>query len=314
MATTNVDQGPIFIGGLAHSGKTPLRLMLSTHPNIAMSRRTYMWNQFYNRYGELSQPENFERCLTAMLANKGIRALEPDPDRIRREFSEGAMTYARMFALFQQHHAERLGKLRWGDQLGSVERFADPIFAAYPAAKMIHMIRDPRDFCEITLAVSGYRQGKVGWSTARWLFSVKLAQRNLNRYPDRYKVLRYETLMAEPEETVRKICTFIKETYQPEMTSIWTIDHDEGINAASNSGDRLSAEKPRKLMSKQELVFTQTYVQTQLGGLGYLDRATNLSPSDRLHYYLVDWPVNRAGMAAWQKLKAPGLRNNNQEI
>ena len=28
--------GPIFIGGLSFSGKTPLRLMLSSHPNIAM--------------------------------------------------------------------------------------------------------------------------------------------------------------------------------------------------------------------------------------------------------------------------------------
>ena len=33
-------QRPIFIGGLSYSGKTPLRIMLSAHPNILLTRRT----------------------------------------------------------------------------------------------------------------------------------------------------------------------------------------------------------------------------------------------------------------------------------
>ena len=78
-----MSNGPIFIGGLSFSGKTQLRLLLGTHPNIVITRRTRMWTRFYGRFGDLSRPENFERCLEAMLRNKHICALNPDPARIR---------------------------------------------------------------------------------------------------------------------------------------------------------------------------------------------------------------------------------------
>jgi hypothetical protein len=210
-------QAPIFIGGLAHSGKTPLRLFLSRHPDVAMTRQTYMWNRFYNRYGELNDPQNFERCLGDMLKTKGIKALQPDVEQIRRVFGEGKATYGRLFALFHEHNAERLGKSRWGDQLGFVECFAEPIFAAYPKAKMIHMIRDPRDRHEVAMTSSRYRKGKLGWSTAEWLHSADLIQQNRRLYSDQYKVVRYETFRDFPEETLHEICNFIGVTFVPDM-------------------------------------------------------------------------------------------------
>ena len=42
---------------------------------------------------------------------------------------QGQPTYACLFALFQQHYAERAGKPRWGDQSGLIERYADLIAA-----------------------------------------------------------------------------------------------------------------------------------------------------------------------------------------
>ena len=105
-------RGPIFIGGLDRSGKTLLRLSLSAHPNLALTRRTYLWPRFFNRYGDLSRGDNFERCLRAMLQRKPIQVLQPDAERIRREFWQGEASYARLFALLHQHYAERQGKPR----------------------------------------------------------------------------------------------------------------------------------------------------------------------------------------------------------
>ena len=79
-----MEHGPIFVGGLNQSGKTLMRLALSSHPNIAMSRRTYMWTRFYRRYGNLDEQRNFERCLQAMLKHKPMQMLQPDAARIRR--------------------------------------------------------------------------------------------------------------------------------------------------------------------------------------------------------------------------------------
>jgi len=310
-----MEAGPIFIGGLSFSGKTPLRLMLSSHPHIALTRRTYMWPRYYGRYGDLSRPENFERCLAAILRYKHTQALRPDPARIRREFWQGAPTYARLFELFQQHYAERLGKPRWGDQLGFIERYADPIFAAYPTAKMIHMIRDPRDRYQAAITSSQHRKGKVGWDTARWLQSVGLAKRNRQRYPDRYRIVRYETLVAQPEQTLCEICAFIGEAFVPAMLTLPELtanairfgdDEDDrprdkpelrAVSATSNGGSG-------KAMSKREIAFTQAYAGRDMLALGYTLEPIRLSLYDWLLFCFVDWPANQTGVVAWHALGA----------
>ena len=140
---TAVDERPIFIGGLDRSGKTLLRLSLSCHPHIALVRRTNTWTEVYDRYGSLARPENLERCLAALLANRHVAALQLDMDRLRCEFRQGEPSYGRLFALLHGQYAERWGKRRWGEQLAFVEHYAEPLFASYPEARIIHMLRDP---------------------------------------------------------------------------------------------------------------------------------------------------------------------------
>lgn len=216
-----METGPIIIGGPDRCGKTLMRSLLVAHPNIAIPEvGSNMWTYFYGRYGDLGLPANFERCVGAMLRYKHVRLLQPDSGRIRREFWEGEPTYARLFALFHQHYAEKQGKPRWGDQTGLVERYADPLFTAYPTAKMIYMVRDPRDRYEASLALWPNGKGRVGAATARWVYSVRLAQRNQKRYLGRYMVVKYETLVREPEATLREVCAFLGEDYLPAMLTL----------------------------------------------------------------------------------------------
>ena len=216
-----MDRGPIIIGGPDRCGKTLIRSVLAAHPNIAIPDvGSNMWTYFYGQFGDLGRSVNFERCLAAMLRYKHVRFLKPDANRIRREFRQGQPTYGRLFALFHEHYAERQGKPRWGDQTGLVERYADAVFAAYPTAKMIHMVRDPRDRYEASLARWPNGKGRTGGATARWLYSVGLAKRNQKRYPDRYWVVQYETLVRQPEVTVRAACAFLGEQYTPAMLTL----------------------------------------------------------------------------------------------
>lgn len=284
-----MNNAPIFIGGLAHSGKTVLRLMLLAQPHLSISRKVKLWNEFFNRYGNLSEPQNFERCLRAMLKNKQVQTLAPDEQRIRGEFSQGKPSYARLFALFYAHEAERQGKTRWGTQLGFVERLADPIFAAYPSAKMIHMVRDPRDRNTAVKSITRHRKGKTGWSTAKWIYSASLAWRNQKRYPDNYLVVHYESLVSNPEATMRQICDFIDEPYLPEMLA----PLKESDTAVAPS-----------LLSNQEIIFTQTAARQQMLDLGYSLATPKLSWHDRLLLYLVDGPANWLSLTFWNLYKA----------
>ena len=298
-----VQQAPIFIGGLAHSGKTPLRLFLAKHPNLVLTRQTYMWTRFYNQYGSLSDPQNLQHCLADMLKIKGIKALQPDVERILYEFGQGEASYGRLFSLFHQHNAERLGKVRWGDQLGFVERFARPIFTAYPRAKMIHMIRDPRDRYEVAMDLARQRKGKVGWDTARWLSSADLIQQNQHNYGEQYKVVRYEALSANPETVLREICHFIGEAFVPEMLAGQNVHLDVNESDEKQNSKGQAVIKIEKVgngrLPKRDLLFTQAYAKQQMLAFDYALESPQLSWHERLLFYLVDWPLNRLSMAAW---------------
>ncbi|MEM2125332.1 MAG: sulfotransferase [Candidatus Methanosuratincola sp.] len=295
--------GPVFIGGVERSGKTYMRLAISAHPNIFVQQRTGMWPAFYNRYGDLGQQENFERCLAAMLRSKHIRMLQPDPDRIRREFWQGAPTYPRLFALFHEHHLEKLGKPRWGDQTELIEQFADTIFTAYPAARMIHMIRDPRDRYEAILRRKPQARGKAGKAISRWLYSVKLAGRNLERYPDRYKIIRYEALVSHPEVTLRQVCDFLGEDFVPAMLTLENVPRFQHRKTGEVGRTPLSTEyigRFREGLSAREIAFIQTYTGQKLVEYGYEMMLVDLSISQFLALYLFDWPLNLARIIAWR--------------
>lgn len=288
---------PIFIGGLSFSGKTPLRLMLSSHPNIALSRRTYMWQRYYGRFGDLSRMSDFERCLSAMLADDAIQALSPDPERLRMEYWQGQPGYGRLFGLIHQHFAELNGRRRWGAQIGLIEAYADVIFADYPNARMVHMIRDPRTRHQTAAAKKGTRAAATGWETARWIRSAELAARNLACYPDRYLIVNNEELAADPETVVRRVCDFIGEQFEPAMLSA-----ESAIRFSEGKADKST--KSTKALSRRDIAFTQAYAGRYIAALGYDVRPLNLSWKDRVLFNIVDRPANLASMWAWRTLQS----------
>lgn len=301
-----MERGPVFVGGLSQCGKSLMCSLLASHPNIAMPlKEVNMWTYFYGQYGNLVQEDNFERCLNAMLRYKGVRLLEPDPDRIRTEFLEGERSYARLFALFLGHYAERLGKPRWGAQSVCVEYYSDSILADYPTAKMIHLIRDPRDryMAQITNRRSRGLKSMVAIATANWLYSVGLAKRNQKRYPQRHKVVRYETLVSQPLETIRDVCAFLNEDYAAAMFAMKEIPQYRGKRIST-----VGVGCFHQGMPERSVAFMQAHAKRDMIAHNYELETVRLSPADYLLFYLIDEPVNLAWLVAWRIWKGLQLR------
>jgi len=302
-----MERGPIFIGGLDRCGKTMLRAFLVSHPHISIPAiGSNMWTYFYGKYGALDQPEHFEKCLTALLRYKHVRFLKPDPLRIRCEFQQGPATYARLFALIQQHHAERMGKPRWGDQSGLIERYADLILRAYPDARMIHMMRDPRDRYEASLTRWTEGKARAGGATARWLYSARLARRNAAHYPDRYLIVRYEELVSSPDETLRKVCSFLHEDFDSAMLTLCGADgyrakllqNARAVGAASLINTAYIG-RFRNHVAPGEIAFIQTFAAAEMRAFGYTPDPLLLSPAEHLRFWLIDRPLNLVRFMAW---------------
>jgi hypothetical protein len=300
---------PIFAAGPDRSGTSLMFAFLASHPDISMVRRTNMWRYFHKQYGDLGRPENLERCLSDMVRYNRMRHLSPDRDRIRREFQQGEPTYGRLFALFHEHHAERRGKPRWGDKSLHTEHYTDRIVAEYPNARIIHMVRDPRDRYASVRKRHGRDFARVGAATARWLFSMRAARRNLERYPDNYLIVRFEDLAANPEEILRRVCAFIHAEYTPAMLTM------EGAPEHRDSGGNSSfgqiepgviSTRPigrfRKVLSSSEIAFIQMWAGADMDALSYPREPVRFSMGERLAFSLVDLPINFARMLGWLTL------------
>lgn len=297
-------ESPIFIGGLDRTGKTLLRLMLSSHPNIAIARRTYLWTKFYNRYGDLSNPGNFERCLADILALRSMRIINPNSKMIRKEFESVVPTYGNLFAIIYRQYAARLGKSRWGDQLALIEHYTDEIFSAYPAAKIIHMVRDPRQRYIESMSSYSKIKGRLGWDIARWQHSAELAVNNRKKYSQSYIVVPYEALIDDREQTLRDVCDFLGEKYFPSMLLMDSaVSFSEEEDREQQVDDKNGKPESWRL-SQSEIAFVQSYLRQSMEQFGYSMELVDFSFGDRLKFSVLDYPLNSLGAVAWRALES----------
>ncbi|HEY7525931.1 MAG TPA: sulfotransferase [Candidatus Limnocylindria bacterium] len=299
--------GPILIGGLERTGTSLIFALLASHPRIAMTRRTNWWTYFDGRFGDLGQDEALRRILAEMRQYRRHRKLEPDFDRLEADFRAGERSYCRLFDLLESQHAERVGRPRWGDKSLHTERYADRVFECFPEARILHMLRDPRDRYASAVKRWKSRRGGVGSATAAWLASVELGRRNVERYPRQYRFLQYEHLVRDPEGELRAVCEFIGEPFDPSMLGMAGAADFRDAGGNSSFG-RFSAGEisPRSIgrfrdvLSPREIAFVQRTAGDEMRSLGYEDAGTRLDGSERLAFALGTVPVNAAKMALWR--------------
>ena len=298
---------PVFIGGLDRSGKTYMRFMLESHSEFIFSKRTNLWPKYYQKYGQLEIQENLDRCLDALAKNKHILALEPDYDLVRNEFLAGEKTYERLFEIIHQQYAVKQNKRFWGDQTEFLERYATHILSAYPNAKFIQMIRDPRDRFHAILEKSVKKHG-IGVATSRWLSSAALGKKYQAKYPDQYKVIRYETMVTQPQSTMKEICSFLGVKYEPAMIELKDIPRfmnkgsiDKMPKISPLSTDYIG--KFQKYLSLDQIEFIQNLCKEEMTWLDYPLLPTKFKLTERIKYTLLFWPANTLKMIGWQIVK-----------
>lgn len=295
--------GPVLVGGADRSGPGLLGELLEGHRSLAISRRTNLWTFYLDRYGDLSHPDNLDRCLDDMLSYTRIRAMHPDRARLRAEFLAGDdHSYFRLFLLLGSHYAESVGKSRWGDKSLNSERDAGRVLEAYPSAVMIHVMRDPRDRHASMVHHRGGRRGGVFGSMAVWRHSARLAAANAERFPGRYLVVRYEDLVADPESKLREICELIGEPFDSRMLTV-----EDGGGTPEGSRRELSRDSIGRYeldVPIRDVALMERVLGSEMSRLGYRPSERSLPRVDRLRLEILDRPAAAAFLILWRPWSA----------
>lgn len=219
---------PIFIVGVHRSGTTLLRFMLSSHSQIYIPTESDFIPLFYNK--SRNQPFNQETVSKILDEIFEKYRFVNDWQDVKPEAgiflsSMETKDYRGFLDHLYSLYAQQNGAVRWGDKTPIYTSYLDLIQKIFPDAKFIHIIRDPYD--AIISLLEKYQEKEfhidIYFGAKNWVRRIKKAQRDGERIgKDQYLEIFYEDLTNSPESTLKKICAFIEEKFEPGM-----LDHHE---------------------------------------------------------------------------------------
>jgi hypothetical protein len=272
---------PIFIIGTERSGSNLLRLILNSHPEIAVPHPPHIMAYFgpvEKYYGDLTRVENFRRLTRDVVAH--IRGhIHPwnvplDEAALLRDVSPPSL-FGLYAALYGQY-TNATGKKRWGCKSTFMIHYVDRILAQYPDAQIIWLVRDPRDVA-LSSRESVFNPYHPYFTARLWAEQQELGLRwEKALSPSNLLRIHYEHLISDPSATVERICQFIGATFEPRMLHFF--ETEDARTSASLARDWRNtavpilsgnAQKFLSQMSSDEVAVVESAAGETMRRLGY---------------------------------------------
>jgi len=215
---------PFFIIGAQRSGSTLLRSILVANQKIAIPPETFVLYKAFRKFrthqhldwkdlsrliiSEFESHKNFGRWNTNLFPCYQAAFQLPKKER----------SLAKLIEIIYSQYIEDNNPTAemWGDKTPYNTLYINWIYKLYPKAKYVHLLRDGRDAINSLL--------KLGWYTNindacwRWETSVRMAQKlKAKLEEDSFLEIKYEHLVREPQKEIKRLCTFLRIQFSPEM-------------------------------------------------------------------------------------------------
>lgn len=254
------DRAMIFIVGNSRSGTTMLGRMLGLHSRVHTFGELHFFEQLVHAEDlqpGVAWPRDRARLLVERLLTRirnGFFAAF-HPGRYHKD-AEAVLDTARslapaaLYAAVLQQEALAAGKPIPCEQTPRYLFFAEEILATFPEARIVNMIRDPRDVLLsqrskwkrrfLGGSVIPVREALRAWSNFHpWLVSrlwVSSVDRAAKLEGDRFTSLRFEDLLQAPERELRRLCDFLGLEPDPRMLEVPQIGSSAGQDAPEKRG------------------------------------------------------------------------------
>jgi len=187
--------------------------MLDGHPELAMPRETRFvlgaWRR-RERFGDLRKEENRRSLARWIFERPRARAdrLNVDPKEAIERLTAAPPTLGSILGTAFVLHAEGEGKPRWGDKRPTYAARMSAVWALFPNAVFVNVIRDPRG-CVASMKRLGWWGGNVVRAVDLWDRSVRAVEAWRPRLgPDQLLDVRYEDLVADAPCVLGEIAGF----------------------------------------------------------------------------------------------------------
>lgn len=284
-------QRPIFIVGTMRSGSTLFRLMLDSHPRIAIGEETgFMgaleatkaipsWRYGREWYGRLGWSED-------------------ELDRRLREFYSG---------MFDRFAAEQ-GKVRWGDKTPFHSWHVASLARTFPDAVFVAIVRHPGAVVSSMQNRFHYtvREAAEYWENT----NTEILRHAAELGDERFALVRYEDLVGAAEATMRELLAWLGEPWSDDVLRHGEVQAAKGtprvVDGKTSSREPIDAERADRWTS--EVALPDRHLVSSIAGplaefLGYTTISTEpLAGPDVVGHLLSGGQVARRQRACTEQL------------
>ncbi len=197
-------KAPIFLVGAERSGTTLLRLILDSHPEIAFGEEFEYAVDLVGKNGEVPDMETYRKYL-----------------EVNRVFSTSGFVFDESLGYLElvDGFLRRRQQQKGADHVGATVHYGfSKALRLWPDARLIHIVRDPRDVSPSSVEMGW--AGNVWFGLDKWIEAEDewdSVKDSLS--PSQSLQVKFSELINDHEATVQRVCDFIGVSFTEAMFS-----------------------------------------------------------------------------------------------
>lgn len=247
----------IFIVGVSRSGTTLMRRVLDRHSRIAIATENHFLGHlveregarhYFRRAGDLHDDAAVGRLVDLIWSGEfqsrsRLREVSPywrwlvkniDRSDFQARLLASDRTDRGVFSTLLRVYADRRGRPIMGEKTPAHLAYVDTLLDWYPNGRVVHMLRDPRatyvselrrrreravtvPYRQLVRAPPLFRAFVLNQVLWTWADAWRRHRALARRYPDRYRLVRFENLVRDPRGTLMGVADFLGVDFEEAM-------------------------------------------------------------------------------------------------
>lgn len=297
----------IFIVGVSRSGTTLMRRILDRHSRVGIVTENHFlghllpWEGTRHYFRRVGDPRD-DAAISALVEliysgelqrRSRLRELSPYwrwlTGKVPREDIEAYLlasdrTERGLFEAFLRVYADRRGKAVIGEKTPAHVDYVEELLEWFPDGRVVHCMRDPRgvyvselrrrtehaigfpyqQLAAMPALMARFVLLEVVWAWARAVHRHRVLSR---RYPDHYRLVRFEDVVSAPGDTLDELCAFLGLDAEPRMLEQKVTS--KGARVGSAGFDAGAAERWREHIDGGAKAAIERLLGRRLAEMGY---------------------------------------------